>query len=150
MAAPFLSLWLAVAALQAPAASAPATVETPVLSRTVEKGEILGADHFTTAPLPATAARTAITPAQAAGREAVRALRAGQPVRSTDLAAPRIIRRGQNITILFSAGPLNIQTAGRALTDAAVGEPVRVLNLSSNRTLDAVADAAGRARVTAP
>ena len=149
VAAPLLSLALAMAALQGQA-SAPAAVESPVLSRSVAKGEILGAPDFSTAPLPASAARSALSPSEAAGREALRPLRAGQAVRAADVAAPRVIRRGQAVTILFTSGALSINAAGRALSDAAVGEPVRVINLSSNRTLDAVADAAGRARLTAP
>jgi flagella basal body P-ring formation protein FlgA len=150
MAAPFLGIALVLAALQGPAAtSTPAPVDSPVLSRSVAKGEILGAPDFTTAPLPATAARTALSPSEAAGHEALRPLRAGQPVRTGDIAAPRVIRRGQAVTILFTSGSLQISAAGRALSDAAAGEPVRVINLSSNRTLDAVADAQGRARLTA-
>lgn len=149
LAAPLFALSLALAGLQAPA-SAPAAAESPVLSRSVAKGEILDAADFTTAALSPSTARTALPPSEAEGREALRNLRAGQAVRAADVAPPRIIRRGQAVTILFTAGPLNIQAAGRALSDAGVGEPVRVMNLSSNRTLDAMADAAGRARVSAP
>jgi flagella basal body P-ring formation protein FlgA len=134
------------AALSAPSPSG--TVDVPVLARSVEKGEMLGASDFTQAPLPVTAARGAVLPDQATGREAVRPLRAGNPVRASDLVAPRVIRRGQSVTILLTSGALSINAAGRALTDAGVGETVRVLNLSSNRTIEAIADEAGRARVT--
>lgn len=143
-----LGLLLATAAISAPSPSA--SIDTPVLARSIEKGELLAISDFIQAPLSATVARGALAPEQAKGREAARPLRAGNPVRTTDLITPRIIRRGQAVTILLSSGALNIQAPGRALTDAAVGEPVRVLNLSSNRTLEAVADEIGRARVTLP
>lgn len=141
-------LSLVLAASAASAAPPAATVDTPVLARTVAKGETLVAADFAQASLTPAVARGALSPAQAAGREAVRPLRAGNPVRAADVVAPRIIRRGQAVTILFTSGALSINAQGRALTDAAVGEAVRVVNLSSNRTLDAVADEAGRARVT--
>lgn len=144
----FLALALAGAVQTAPAA--PATVDAPVLSRSVEKGDVLGAADFTTAPLPAANARGALPPERALGQEALRRLQAGAAVRAADIGAPRIIKRGQAVTILVQNGELTISAAGRALSDAVVGAPVRVLNLSSNRTLDAVADASGRARILTP
>lgn len=150
----FLALMVAGgAAVSAPSAADLARddlVDAPVLTRMVEKGETLGAADFTAAPLPPTAARGALSPDRASGQEALRRLQAGRVVRAADIGPPRIIRRGQAITIVLRNGPLTIQAAGRALTDAAVGEPVRVVNLSSSRTLDAVADASGRARIPTP
>lgn len=146
MAFSLLGLWWAVAAVQTPANTAQ-LVNAPILARSVAKGEILDAADFTEAALPASAARSAVAPSEAAGQEALRALRAGQPLRPSDIGAPRIIKRGQMVTILFQSGPLSIHAAGRALSDARAGQDVRVVNLSSNRTLDAMADEQGRARV---
>lgn len=129
------------------AAAAP-TADAPVLSRTVEKGELLSASDFTSTPLPLALTRNATAPREAAGQEALRRLSAGNPVRASDIAAPRVIRRGEAVTIALIAGALRITAGGRALGDAARGEPVRVLNLSTNRTLDAVADRPGQVRMT--
>ncbi|WIW90548.1 flagellar basal body P-ring formation chaperone FlgA (plasmid) [Sphingobium sp. V4] len=137
--------------LLATAALAPlTTIDTPVLARTVEKGERLGAADFTSAPLPPAAARGATPSQEAAGQEATRRLSAGSPVRAKDIAAPRIVRRGEAVTIALSSGALRITAGGRALGDAAQGEAVRVVNLSTNRTLDAVADRPGQVRVILP
>ncbi|WP_375195242.1 flagellar basal body P-ring formation chaperone FlgA [Sphingobium sp.] len=128
------------------AAAAP-TADAPVLSRTVEKGEMLSASDFTSAPLPFALARSATAPREAAGQEALRRLSAGNPVRVNDIAAPRVIRRGEAVTIALISGALRITASGRSLGDAARGQPVRVLNLSTNRTLDAVADRPGQVRM---
>lgn len=127
----------------------PATVEVSVLTRAVDKGELLRVEDFGPASLPASQARGAVAPADAAGREAVRLLRSGSPVRATDLATPRVVRRGDAVTIFVVNEALRITASGRALGDAGQGEPVRVLNLSTNRTLDGVADASGQVRVFA-
>jgi flagella basal body P-ring formation protein FlgA len=141
---------LALLAAAGPLASAPSAADTPVLVRTVEKGETLSASDFTSAALPPAAARGATRPGDAEGQEATRRLAAGSPVRASDIAAPRIIRRGEAVVIALVSGGLRITATGRALADAGKGEPVRVLNLSTNRTLNAVADTPGQVRLIAP
>jgi len=145
---------VAILLLAVPAAAGaqaqPARVETPVLVRTIEKGELLAAGDFSMEERPAAAARTAVAPRDAAGREAGRRLMAGTPIRAGDLLSPRAVRRGESVSIEVVSGTLTISTAGRALSDAGAGEPVRVLSLSTNRTLEGVAAAPGRVRVSAP
>lgn len=63
--------------------------------------------------------------------------------------APRAIARNDMVQVAFEAGGVKLTVTGRALRNAAVGEPVSVLNLQSGRTIDAVAIGPGRA-VTGP
>lgn len=130
-----------------PAIAQSATVDAPVLARTIEKGDRVSVTDFEVAPVSTTAARSAISPRDAAGMEATRRLLAGQPVRGTDLARPQAIRRGEAVTIALVSGALSITTAGRALSGGGIGEPIRVVSLSTNRTLDGVVEQAGRVRV---
>jgi len=143
-------MMIAIALLAASGPLAPTVADTPVLVRAVEKGETLSASDFTTAALPPAAARGATRPGEAAGQQATRRLVAGSPVRAADIAAPRIVRRGEAVTIALVSGGLRITATGRALGDAGKGEMVRVLNLSTNRTLNAVADTPGQVRLIAP
>lgn len=140
-----LALMLASAAL----ASTTPAADAPVLARTVERGETLSPSDFTTAALSPATARGAIAPDAAAGREATRRLAMGSPVRANDIAAPRIVRRGEAVTITLVSGALRITAGGRALSDAAKGQTVRVINLSTSRTLDAVAVMPGQVRIMA-
>ncbi|AGH49093.1 flagellar basal body P-ring biosynthesis protein FlgA [Sphingomonas sp. MM-1] len=146
-----LSIALAVAGAPAPAAALPApppaTVQAPVLARTIEKGELMSAADFETAPLAPNAARGALPPAAAAGKEAARRLMAGAIVKGTDIVMPRLVRRGEAVTIAVVSGGLTITAPGRALTDGGKGDAVRVVSLSTNRTLDAVVDQPGRVRI---
>lgn len=145
----FLAPLLLAAAPAAAPATGPATEAAPVLARTVERGEVLSKADFETARILPAIARYALSPAEAAGREATRRLNAGAPVRAGDLAAARVVRRGETVTISLVSGALKITSAGRALADAGKGEPVRVLALATNRTLEGVATAPGEVRLAA-
>jgi flagella basal body P-ring formation protein FlgA len=129
---------------------APATVDIPVLGRAVARGEVLGQDDFTMEARSPAQGRNALAVANAVGREATRMLPAGTVVRATDVIAPRLVRRGEPVTITVRSGGLAIATGGRALASAGAGEMVRVVSLSTNRTLDGVVEGPDAVRVTAP
>lgn len=59
--------------------------------------------------------------------------------------ADAAVRRGQTVTLLFAAPGMHISTSARALEDAGVGESVRLVNLTSNRTISATVTGPGAA-----
>jgi len=59
--------------------------------------------------------------------------------------ADAAVRRGEMVTLVFQTPGITLSTRARALEDAAVGQSVRLVNLSSNRTIDAVVTAPGAA-----
>ncbi len=62
--------------------------------------------------------------------------------------ADAIVRRGQPITLVYEAPGLALTLRGRALEDAGLGQSVRVLNTTSNQTIDAVVTGPGAARAS--
>lgn len=82
-------------------------------------------------------------PAQAWGRQAVRAIPAGTPLRQSDLVRPAVVRRGDRVTLTLDAGGLTLTAQGRALEDGAAGEVIRVENLQSNRPVQGIVRGAG-------
>ena len=82
---------------------------------------------------------------QVIGLSARRALRAGTVVGQRDLVSPRVINRNDMVEVAFVAGGVSLTVTGRAMRDAAVGEPVPVVNATSGRTIDAIAAGPGRA-----
>lgn len=134
------------AAQQSPAVAA--TVAVPVLNRTVERGEPLSAGDFAPEQRPAVVARGAIDGRAADGLETKRRLTAGSVVRETDVARPQAVRRGEPVTIAYRVGSMSISTQGRALTGGGIGDPVRVVSLATNRTLDGTVENAGTVRLT--
>ena len=62
--------------------------------------------------------------------------------------AERVVRRGETITLRVRQGALTVSTPARALNDAAAGERVRLVVTATRRTVEAVAEAPGAARLT--
>jgi len=124
----------------------PAPVETPVLARIVERGAVITEEDFTVQALPASQARGAMSAKAAGGMEAARRLTAGTVVRANDIIPPRLVRRGEPVTIYVRSGGLLISTSGRALDNGGRGDHVRVVANSTNRTLDAEVEGSGAVR----
>lgn len=70
-----------------------------------------------------------------------RMLLAGKPVKANDIEAPRIVERGDTVTLVFKEGALMLTSKGRALENGAKGDMVRVTNSSSSRTVDGIVTA---------
>ena len=136
------------AALVLLAAAAPEPdVGMAVLAHGVEKGDRLDRSDLTEAMVPIAAARGGISAADIDGMEAARRLAAGSIVRNTDLIRPQLVRRGEQVTVSIRRDGLLITSIARALGSAALGETVRVVTLSTNRTLEAVVEGENAVRI---
>lgn len=143
-------MFLSVLSLLAASQMAAAVVETPVLARAVERGEVLSSSDFGVEEKTAAQARGAVDPQKADGMEAFRRLAAGAVVRTSDIIAPRLVRRGEPVTINVRSSGLTISAVGRALNDGAAGDRVRVVADATSRTLDGVVEGSGAVRIAAP
>jgi flagella basal body P-ring formation protein FlgA len=141
---------LAAVLLASGAAVAPDAAPVAVLVRAVERGELLTAADFDHEPRPVGRATGAVAAPAAAGRELVRALPAGSVVRASDLIAPRLVRRGEPVSITLRSRGLVIAAAGRALSAGGLGDLVRVVATTTNRTFDAIVEGSGTVRLGSP
>jgi len=66
---------------------------------------------------------------------------AGKYVLEGSLQRPQIIGRGEPITIQFNQGPLVLSAKGRALQSGAKGDMIRVKNMNSSKSIDAIVSA---------
>lgn len=73
----------------------------------------------------------------AAGLSSRRALRAGELLRASLLAAPILVRRGAPVRIVARRAQIDVSTAGEALEAGARGAQVRVRNLASGNVIRA-------------
>lgn len=64
------------------------------------------------------------------------------------MVADAAIRRGESVTLVYEAPGLSLTMRTRALQDGAIGQPIQLLNTSSNRTIDAIVTGRGAARAT--
>jgi flagella basal body P-ring formation protein FlgA len=128
-----------------------ATARVPAMTRAIRPGEAIAAADIQTIEEPlARLAPGVVRRAEAlAGMTPRTMLAAGRPVQESALRRMPVVTKGQAVTLSFRAGGLELTAAGQALTDAAAGEPVSVLNLRSRRTVEAVADGPGQVSVPA-
>lgn len=122
----------ALALILALAPFSPAAAEVLVAARMIPARTVLTAADLAVKPGENPAAMT--DPAQAIGLETRVALYPGRPVHGSDLAPPGMVERNQIVTLVFRSGGLTIRAEGRALDRGAVGDLVKVMNLSSRNT----------------
>ena len=143
---------LAIGLLSAPAMGSEPTgtkVRVPVLQRAIARGELIGSGDFAIEERGGVEPRDVLSGRGSAGMEAARDLRSGDVVRGSDVVAARLVRRGEPVTIVVRGPGLSISTDGRALTNGAAGDMVRVFSISTNRTLDGFVDGPGTVRIAA-
>ena len=115
-------------------------VEVTVPARAIARGETIGEQDLTSVQLASAEVRadTLRRPAELIGLQAARALPAGRPARSGDVAAPVLVRRGEPASMRFIRGGLEIVGAGIALDQGRHGNSVRVQNAGSGELRRAI------------
>jgi flagella basal body P-ring formation protein FlgA len=134
---------------RADAPAAPARPEAlAVLGRTIQRGEAIQAEDVVWIDTPSTAPRDALADPEALiGKTAKRVLLANTPLRAMDVMDTPSVRRNEPVTLIYEADGLKLSIRGKALSDAAIGANVKVLNPKSNKVLEAIVDGPGTARV---
>jgi flagella basal body P-ring formation protein FlgA len=77
-----------------------------------------------------------------------RPIRMGQILTPHMLQVPKMVLRGERVTLLAEAGSLQVRSAGVALEDGIRGEVVRIRNSHSNRVIEGRVIAAGMVQIT--
>jgi flagella basal body P-ring formation protein FlgA len=125
------------------------TVEAAVLTRDVERSEVLKSSDVVVERRPKAAAGSdAATRDRAVGMQMRKQLRAGQALRTTDLAKPDLVQRDQNVTLIYEAVGLYLTVRGKALDGGTEGDVVNVLNLQSKRTVSGVVTGRGQVSIS--
>ena len=126
------------------------TIEAAILSRPVGRGDMIRESDVTIERRPKIeAAGEAIGADQVIGMSAKRALRSGQVVRASDVIKADVIARHEVVTIFYEVPGIRLTMRGKALEAGAVGELINVLNVQSNRTVQAAVHGPGQVVVTA-
>lgn len=112
-------------------------VEVPVLRETLNNGTTIGARDVTMAPLRERQVRpNMILKADSLiGKTPRRMVLAGQPILENEVEQPLIVSRGENVTLIYRSGPMQLSAQGKALENGALGDVIRVANTSSNKTI---------------
>ena len=116
------------------------TIEIPVFNRamgagmTVQEGDLQWISVRTDRLIG-----NVITDArQLVGMTTKRPLRTGQMLRGSDLVMTPAVRKNSLVTLALTSGPMNLTVTGKALEDAAIGQPIRVVNINSKKELTGI------------
>jgi flagella basal body P-ring formation protein FlgA len=123
------------------------TVDAAVLTRNVERTEMLKSSDVMVERRPkAEIGNDAAVRELAVGKQMRHPMRAGQALRTADLAKPDLVQRDQEVAVIYQSAGLYLTTRGKALESGTEGDLVNVLNPQSKRTLSGTVT--GRAQVT--
>ncbi len=121
----------------------------PVLARPLARNTLITkADiKMVNQPIASSSNGVIFDPLQIIGMELTRQLDAGSAIRVTHLRPPKVIKRGQHVTLVTGLAGLEVRIQGKALRDAAAGERVAVTNLSSGKQIEGIARSDGTVSV---
>ena len=77
------------------------------------------------------------------GKEVTRLITPGRPVPTDNIAAPTVVKRNQEVQIIFKKGGLELISKGKALSNAAIGDTVKITRKDAARTLEGIAVSEG-------
>jgi flagella basal body P-ring formation protein FlgA len=113
----------------------------PRLIGNVPAGTILTDADFEMAPVSLTTASAGgyADVSQLVGKQLLRQARSGVMLKATDVTEPKVVTRNSIVTVILKSGPMTLTVRGTALTTAAAGEAVDVLNTVTKKILHGVA-----------
>jgi len=88
------------------------------------------------------------TPEAVVGKIAKQPLSTGQILRVNQVVSPKLVRRGEQVTLRVFADGFAVSVAGSALADGVLGQRIRVRNERSRRVVEGEVVAAGTVRVS--
>lgn len=127
------------------------TVEAAVLTRAVERNEILRSSDVVVERRPKTEiGNDLINRDRSVGMQARKQMRAGQALKTADLGKPDLVSRDQGVMLIYEAPGLYLTGRGKALDSGTEGDIVNIVNLQSKRTVQGVVTGPGQVTITAP
>ena len=115
-------------------------VAVPVLRNNLQRGNIIGESDIDMIEVPQKTLQHDIimNKEDMIGLTPRRFAYAGKFILSGTLEKPQLVERGEKVTIAFQEGPLLLTAKGQAMQSGAKGDLIRIKNINSSRTIDAV------------
>ena len=122
--------------------------DVPVLARRVMSGELIGKGDIEWIKVRSTRLQRDIIldAGDLVGKSPKRGLRAGRPVRASEVRRPLLVSKSSLVTIVLQAPSMLLTSQGSALEQGSDGDTIRVVNTQSNKVIEA--QIIGHGRVT--
>lgn len=121
------------------------TVQAAIVTRSIERGEILKNSDVVIERRPKSEAGYDPAPRERViGMQLRKSMRAGQYLRTADLAKADLVQRDQNVTIIYESPGLYLTMRGKAVEAGSDGDTVSVVNLQTKRTVQGTVTGPGQ------
>ncbi|CAA7624128.1 Distal basal body ring component protein [Magnetospirillum sp. LM-5] len=122
----------------------------PVLTHAMTRGDVITEKDVQWAEVREEIAHRSVAtdPRELIGQEPRFQVRAGQPVRLADLQRPVLVTKNSLVTISLKTPFMTLTSQGRAVEDGGKGDVIRITNLQTKRTIEAIVDGPGMVAVT--
>ncbi len=126
------------------------TLEAVVLARPIARGEVLrdGDVAIERRPKSEVQADSVRELDAAIGMSLQQNVRAGQVIRSTDLARPQLVKRNEPVLIVYEVPGIVLTARGKAEEVGSLGDTVNVLNIQSKRVIQGIVTGPSQVTVT--
>jgi flagellar basal body P-ring formation protein FlgA len=126
------------------------TVEAAILTRSVDRGEILkSSDVVIERRSKAEAGYDTAPRERAVGMQMRKSVRVGQYLRTADLGKPDLVQRDQNVTLIYETPGIYLTMRGKATESGTEGDTVSITNLQTKRTVQGVVTGPGQVTMSA-
>lgn len=117
-----------------------AVIDIPVLSRAFQTGQVIEAGDISWLEIPArrVSGNIVTDSAMLTGKAARRALRPGVAIRTSDIQRPITVAKGSVVSLIVTTPVMTLTTEGRALENGSLGDSIRILNVASHTTVQAI------------
>jgi flagella basal body P-ring formation protein FlgA len=124
-------------------------IQVATLTRSLRQGETIKGSDVTIERRPKNeAGLDGMSPEQAIGMAVRVSMRTGQAVRGNELMKPLAVQRNEPVIIRYEIPGIVLSVRGKAIEAGSVGDLVSVLNVQSNRTVQATVTGPGRVAIT--
>ena len=126
-------------------ATVTAEVALPMLTAAMNRGDIIGPGdvEWRTQQVSRALVGYLVNDQKIIGKELRKHLRAGSPIRTSDLMSPQIVDRGQTVDLVAQSAGLVVNMQGKALANGSEGDRLLVKNLSSGKRVEGLVLASG-------
>jgi flagella basal body P-ring formation protein FlgA len=140
---------LAFLLIAAPALASTDTARVPVLKRPLSTGEVIDARDIEMVQMRLDrVGRTVVLSRDSlVGLAAKRMINPGQPIQAGDVQRPVMVPKGGAVTMLVEAPGIYLSATGKALDNGGEGDAILVMNIQTNRTVQAVVTGPNQVRV---
>lgn len=124
-------------------------MEIPVINAALPRGALISLDDLTMQQrrITRTAADLIVDPKVAVGMELKRPLPAGSTLHHAQLTRPRIVTRGQMVTLVAGGTGFEVRMQGKAMGSGAAGDRLLVTNSRSGRRIEGIVLSDGSIRI---